>query len=279
MHFPIYCGFIAPDIAQAKPLHGFKTALDLAEKLGGQITVAVGAIRMSVPNLLSSATVEGLIAEENRRSNASAAAAAKAISAMAERSSITVHTQTLNGDFSQLRSGLTCRARIHGLIVAEAGIAGDFLASGLVESYLFESGRPVAVVPEEFAGPIVCERIVIAWDGSAGAARAVWDAMPLLRLAKDIDIVTVTGEKNLKDSIPASELAASLNFLGKRFAVTPLRYDNSSAAGCIKAHAAKTGAGLIVQGAYGRSRWSELVLGGVTREMLRDPSVPVMMSH
>ena len=236
-------------------------------------------MRISVPNLLSSATVEGLVAEENRRSDESAAAAIKTILSLANRGSIAVHTQTLTGDFARLRLALSHRARIHGLIFAEAGLPGDFLASELVEAFLFESARPVIIVPEGYAGLISCERILIAWDGSTGAARAVWDAMPLLRLATQIEIVTVTGEKELRNTVPASELAASLNFLGKQFQITSLPYDQTSAAASIKAHAAEIGAGLIVQGCYGRSRWSELVLGGVTREMLRENTLPVIMSH
>ena len=70
-----------------------------------------------------------------------------------------------------------------------------------------------------------------------------------------------------------------LTFLGKKITVTPLTFDGNTAAGLIKQHAARTSADLVVQGAYGRSRWSELILGGVTREMLRDSALPVLMSH
>jgi nucleotide-binding universal stress UspA family protein len=70
-----------------------------------------------------------------------------------------------------------------------------------------------------------------------------------------------------------------LSFLGKRVTVAVLALDGSTVAGKIKNHAAKSGAGLIVQGAYGRSRWREFILGGVTREMLGDSPLPLLMSH
>ena len=119
----------------------------------------------------------------------------------------------------------------------------------------------------------------MAWDGSAGAARAVWDSLPLLRLAQTIEIVTVIGEKELDDVPAANALAGMLTYLGKKVNVSVLAFDGGTAASLIKQQAAKSGAGLIVQGAYGRSRWRELILGGVTREMLRDCTIPVLMSH
>ena len=123
------------------------------------------------------------------------------------------------------------------------------------------------------------DHVLIAWDGSTSAARAMWDSIPLLRLAKTIEIVTVTGKKELQDVPAANSLAPMLSYLGKKINVTVIAYKGNTVAGLIKEHAAKTGAGLIVQGAYGRSRWNELILGGVTREMLHDNTLPVLLSH
>ena len=149
----------------------------------------------------------------------------------------------------------------------------------MIEPLLFESGRPVIIVPNGFSSEISLDHVLIAWDGSEGAARSVWDAMPLLRQANTLEIVTVVGEKELDEVPAANALAGMLSFLGKKIAVTPLTFDGNTAAGLIKQHAARTSAGLVVQGAYGRSRWSELILGGVTREMLHDCALPVLMSH
>ena len=171
------------------------------------------------------------------------------------------------------------RARIHGLVFAEAGGPSEPLTGALIEPLLFESGRPVIVVPNGFSSEISLSHILIAWDGSEGAARAVWDAIPLLRQANTLEIATVVGEKELDEVPAANALAGMLTFLGKKITVTPLTFDGNTAAGLIKQHAARTSAGLVVQGAYGRSRWSELILGGVTREMLHDCALPVLMSH
>lgn len=279
MLFPIFYGLIAPNNVSAQPLNAVNSAIALAAKLDAQLSIAIGALQITIPNLLSSATVEGLIGNENKHSKDSAAAIRDKIADIARNSGIPVHTETLIGDLGQIKSRFANRARVHGLVYAESGIPGELLGGTLIEPLLFESGRPVLVVPNGYSSPISFDQVLIAWDGSASAARAVWDSIPLLRLAKTIEIVTVTGEKDLHRVPAANTLAPRLSYLGKETRVTVLAFDGGTAASLITEHASKIGAGLIVQGAYGRSRWSELVLGGVTRETLCNSTLPVLMSH
>lgn len=279
MKFPIFYGLIAPDTGAAKPLKAMKTAFSLAARLDGQLSIAIGALQISVRTILSSNTVEGLISDENKRSADSAAAAREQIAGLAQNSGLIVHTEILKGDLGSIARRSANRARVHGLVFAEAGIPGEILGGALIEPLIFESGRPVIVVPNGFSSDILLDHILVAWDGSASAARAVWDSLPLLRLAKTIEIVTITGEKELNEVPAANALAGMLTYLGKKVNVSVLAFDGGTAARLIKQHAAKSGAGLIVHGAYGRSRWTELILGGVTREMLRECTIPVLMSH
>lgn len=279
MLFPIFYGIIAPDIATPKSLGAMKTAIGLAAKLDGQLSVAIGALEISVRNTLSSGIVDRVVAEEGQRSRESAKALSGQIADLARGSGSAVHTEILSGSLGQITGQCAARARIHGLVFAEAGGPSEPLAGALIEPLLFESGRPVIVVPNGFSSEISLSHILIAWDGSEGAARAVWDAIPLLRQANTLEIATVVGEKELDEVPAANALAGMLTFLGKKITVTPLTFDGNTAAGLIKQHAARTSAGLVVQGAYGRSRWSELILGGVTREMLHDCALPVLMSH
>jgi nucleotide-binding universal stress UspA family protein len=279
MQFPIFYGFVAPDIAASKPVGALNTASDLTAKLDGQLSVAIGALRISMPNILVSKTVEDIVASEHRRCVDSAVAAREKANDMGRSSGLTIHTEILRSDFDQFQSQCVCRARVHGLVFAEAGIAGEFHGAALIESLLFKSGRPVLIVPSGYSSEISLQHTLIAWDGSVGAARAVWNAMPLLRLAQTIEIVTVVGEKQLEDVPAGNMLAPMLSFLQKKTNVTTLKHDGGTAASPIKQYAAKTGAGLIIQGAYGRSRWSELILGGATRDMLHDNALPVLMSY
>lgn len=279
MQFPIFHGFIAPDIASVKPMKAMKTVFSLAAKLDAQLSIAIGALLISVRTILSSSTVEGLISDENKRSVDSASAVREQIIELARNSGLIVHTEILKGSLGSIAGRCANRARVHGLVFMEAGIPGELLGGALIEPLIFESGRPVIIVPNGFSAEISLKHVLVAWDGSAGAARAIWDSLPLLRLADAVEIVTITGEKELNDVPAANALAGMLSYLEKKINVTVLPYDGSTAGSLIKQHAVKTGAGLIIQGAYGRSRWSELVLGGVTREMLSDCTIPVLMSH
>ena len=279
MLFPIFYGFIAPDISSAKPLSAMNAAIDLATKLDAQLSIVIGALQISVPNILSSGIVDGLISTENKRSVDSAVAAREQIVDLTRNSGLTIHAEILKGDLNRIKGRCANRARVHGLVFAETGVSGELLGGALIEPLLFESGRPVFIVPNGYSSGIALDHILIAWDGSTSAARAIWDSIPLLRLAKTIEIVTVAGEKELEAVPAASSLAPMLSYLGKMINVTVITYEGNTVAGLIKEHAAKMGNGLIVQGAYGRSRWSELILGGVTREMLHDNTLPVLMSH
>ena len=279
MLFPIFYGLIAPDIGSERPHAALETAAALALRLNAQVSVAIGALQITVPNLLSSATVEGLIANENKRRKDSASAFCEQVNDVSRRSGVTIHAEVIQGDLDKIKRQFAIRARVNGMVFAEAGIPGELLGGALIEPLLFESGRPVLVVPNGYAREISFDHVLIGWDGSTSAARAVWDSIPLLRLAKTIEIVTVTGEKDLSQVPAANTLAPMLSFLGKKVTVSVLALDGGTVARKIKDHAAKTGAGLIVQGAYGRSRWREFVLGGVTREMLGDSPLPLLMSH
>ena len=118
MLFPIFYGLIAPIKVSAKPLSAINSAIALATKLNAQLSIAIGALQITVPNLLSSATVEGLIGNENKHSKDSAAAMRDKIADLARNSGIPVHTETLIGDLSQIKSRFANRARVHGLVYA-----------------------------------------------------------------------------------------------------------------------------------------------------------------
>jgi len=123
--------------------------------------------------------------------------------------------------------------------------------------------------------PAVGSRIVLAWDGSVQAARAVGAALPFLRLAQQVT-VTTAGEADRR--VPAEALLAYL----ARHEVRAQSESFASAAGVGKGlveQAARLRADLLVMGAYGHSRLRELVLGGVTRQVLVDAALPVFMVH
>jgi nucleotide-binding universal stress UspA family protein len=145
-----------------------------------------------------------------------------------------------------------------------------------LESALFESGRPVLIAPP--ASPrSLATNILIAWNRSTEQARATAFAMPLLRLAERITILTVEGATVAGPS--GVELARSLKANGiaaEPITVTPGKI---SAGETILAKAQELGCDLIVKGAYTQSRLRQMIFGGTTRYILANANLPVLMAH
>jgi nucleotide-binding universal stress UspA family protein len=149
----------------------------------------------------------------------------------------------------------------------------------IIEAALFDSGRPVIVVPFVHRGPFKLDRVLVAWDGGRPAARALADALPLLRSAAAANVVVVTTEPVKSDEIPGADVAEMLARHGVSVELQRIGAAGISVADTILNHAAESAADLIVMGAYGRSRLREFILGGMTRAMLTSMTTPVLMSH
>jgi len=151
--------------------------------------------------------------------------------------------------------------------------------AAIAEATLFESGRPIIIVPYIQKAPAKLERVMVCWDGSRAAARAVADAMPLLELAGSIEVVSVTNERGKYDEIEGADMGLHLARHGVKVAVTRITRGNIDVVDALLSHAADSGADFMVMGGYGHSRLREFVLGGVTRGILHSMVVPTLMSH
>ncbi|HEY2134838.1 MAG TPA: universal stress protein [Xanthobacteraceae bacterium] len=149
----------------------------------------------------------------------------------------------------------------------------------IIEGALFESGRPVLVVPYIQTDGLALDRVMVGWDGSRNAARAAADAMPFLRRAKRVDVVTISGEHVKSDELPGADIAHHLARHGLQINLERIVAIGTDVANTMLSYAADADADLIVMGGYGHSRLREFVLGGATRGILAAMTVPVLMSH
>ena len=151
----------------------------------------------------------------------------------------------------------------------------------LPEEVTLASGRPSLVIP--YIGPAATlgQRVTVAWDASREAARAVNDALPILERAQAVGVVTVNpGETPFgHGEQPGADIALHLARHGIKVEVQRIESREIDVANIILSHIADQSSDLLVMGAYGHSRLRELVLGGVTRTILRDMTVPVFMAH
>lgn len=146
----------------------------------------------------------------------------------------------------------------------------------LCEQVLFGSGRSLFLLPDRPAS-LGLERILIAWNGSREATRAVAEAMPLLRKAKQVTIATVDRGDPAHDQ-PGADLARHLDRQDVKVALHNMQ-GGGNAADILLNEARSRDAGLIVMGGYGHSRLREWVLGGVTRDLMARTPIPLLMAH
>lgn len=150
---------------------------------------------------------------------------------------------------------------------------GDDLAADVT----MNSCRPVIAVP--FAGEFktLGRRVLVAWNGSREAARATHDALPFLTQADKVMVLSVNAPG--EEHIPGADISTHLARHGVCVEIHNRVLDDVGVGDAILNAASDYGADLLVIGAYGHSRLRELVLGGVTRHLLRHMTVPVLMSH
>jgi nucleotide-binding universal stress UspA family protein len=157
----------------------------------------------------------------------------------------------------------------------------DSVASAFVEHVVLGSGRPVLVVPHHGSYPAPGERILIAWNGSREAARAISDALPLLEHASHIAMLSINAPaaENGQPGISSREMEVFLRRHGIEIHAETLTASDPEPGNVLLAHAVHQHSDLIVMGAYGHARWREWVLGGTTRFLLQHTTLPVLMSH
>jgi len=165
-------------------------------------------------------------------------------------------------------------------IVGQAEPGTSPIEEVIAESALFGSGRPVIMVPYIQKGPIKLDNVMVCWDGSRPATRAIADAMPLLEKAGCVEVVVVANERGKQDEIAGVDMGQHLARHGLKVEVKRIITGGDiDVADALLSHAADSGVDFIVMGGYGHSRMREFVLGGVTHSILRSMTVPVLMSH
>jgi nucleotide-binding universal stress UspA family protein len=169
-------------------------------------------------------------------------------------------------------------ARLHDLTVAGADQAG-LLSERLVTEYLlFDSGRPVLLVPAGHTAPYAAGPVAVAWDNTASASRALGDAIALLEIAS-ARLLTIQGEKALRTDLEADAICSTMERRGVSATPVSAGLDGRSIAGALQEEAMSGGASLLVMGAFAHSRLRRFVLGSATADLLKHPRLPVLLSH
>jgi nucleotide-binding universal stress UspA family protein len=220
------------------------------------------------------------IAAQERDNVAAAKAATDHFVATSKRADVNAEALTLGASMAGVGEQFGQIARRFDLgIVGQAEPETSGIEEIIAEAALFESGRPVIIVPYIQKAPLKLDRVMLCWDGSRAAARAIADAIPLLERAGDVELMIVSDERGKKDEIEGADMGEHLARHGLKVEIKRTGLGGIDVADVILSRAADASVDFIVMGGYGHSRLREFVLGGVTRTIFRSMTVPVLMAH
>lgn len=252
--------------------------LSLARQAGAHVTVQAASVKLALTSAWGSKFAAGLVSAENQRLQELAEAAARSVQADAAAAGVDCSVETPHLGYPDLLNAFRSQARLHDLTILDAESETVNLDRGLIEALLMDSGRPLLIVPPGQDG-FHARRIILAWDGSARAARAAADALPFLRIAEAVDVVSVTGEKDLSDTVSGAGIARHLDRHGVAATALHVETQDGDVAQALRDTAHRSGADMIVMGGYVHSRLREMMFGGVTQSLLKQSPVPLFMAY
>lgn len=253
-------------------------AINLAREFGAHLTGLYLMPGLTVPPPYIVAEVgPDLMQAQEEAAAARAEEAREAFEAATRGTSLATEWRTAEG--GRARS-IELHGRYCDLIVLGQADPEDpaCVSGGLADKVVLESGRPVLVVPYIGAQRPLDEYAMVAWNRGREAVRAVNDALPLLQKARKVDVLSINPDPS-GENIPSSDICLHLARHGVRAEARHARASDIDVGDMLLSLAADRGVGLLVMGAYGHSRFRELVLGGATKHLLEHMTVPVLMSH
>lgn len=267
----------------ATPERALRSGVALSRRLDGGLTLLT--VQTDIPDLhnpLANALMrfDRLAESEEARSAAAAELQANCGRIAAEAAGAPIETHSLRVQPHEETERVAQAARTRDLCLLPLGAAVP-AARGLAEAVLFGSGRPIVVYPEdlEIAPAATFGAVAIAWDGSARAARAVADALPILRRSREVRVFVAVDEKPQATAGLAHELSRHLAKhdvpVGLDERPARARPIGQALAEYVEAEKIE----LLVMGGFGHARLREFILGGATEATLKAPPCPVLMSH
>lgn len=204
---------------------------------------------------------------------------AKLVLSAAKATDVLCEMVAADSEFQSLRACVISSAQVRDVLILDAYGPLQPPRKDLVDSALFGSGRPLVLVPQG-AGEFAADRIVIAWDATRSAVRAVHDALPLLVRARDVRVVSVVDDKTISTPNTGNALCRYLLQWNIASTFEPINREKLAVGTALLAYARQADANLLVMGGFAHGFERELMLGSATRDVYRaNPEIPVLLSH
>ena len=255
-------------------------AVSVAETFGSHLLGIAFCYEPVIPGTIMGGVPPEIIESQRAESTKKARTAIARFEQAAKRAGISAETRTITASISGAADEIGRIGRRFDLVIVGQPHRDDSLPDEVIdEGVLFESGRPVIFVPFIQKGGMKVDRIMVCWDGSRAAARAIANSMPFLRKAKQVEVVIISDKPGRRDEVPGADLGQHLARHGLKVDVKRITSPDIDVPSTMLSYAADSSADMIVMGGYGHSRLREFVLGGATRGLLEAMTVPVLMSH
>ncbi len=236
-------------------------AISLAKAHGARLTSFTGAVNVTTPGRQTDAV-----------------AVATSLRNAAEAADVNCNLVTEHSHAMGVHEVVAEHARLHDLSVTGCSAEG-LLSEKIVAEYLmFESGRPLIVVPETHIAAYKAGPITVAWDNTAAAARALGDAIALFD-PEQVDFLTIEGEKALPADLDPQSLVQTTERRSVKALHRTAQLAGRSIAVALQQEAGSGSDGLLAMGAYGHSRLRRFVLGSATTDILKNNLMPTLLSH
>jgi nucleotide-binding universal stress UspA family protein len=255
-------------------------AISIAETFSAHVLGVAFSYEPVIPGSVMGGIPPEFIESQRSESDKAAKDAVARFQKAAERAGVSAETRILSASVAGAADQIGRLARRFDLaVVGQPGREKSVPDEVVDEGVLFESGRPVIFAPFIQTTGLKLGRVLVCWDGSRAASRAIGDAMPFLQKAKQVEIIIVGGKPPKSDEVSGADLGQHLARHGIKVDVKRITSPDIDVPSTILSYAADSSADMLVMGGYGHSRLREFVLGGVTRSMLESMTVPTLMSH
>lgn len=264
--------------------HRIRTAISLATKHDAHILGVALKIKSTIAEYIGEALPSGFQEAQRQAVEESARKALDRFEKAAKEAGVSFETTTIERSAAKAPAALAFYARhsdISILAQTDYDKGGAGFNTTLYEAVLFESGRPIYLVPYVGKKNQPVKTAVVAWDGGAKSARAVNDAIPLLQDREETIILVINPDdrEGAHGQKPGEDIAAHLSRYGIKSRVERSTIRDIDIDKAILNFLAESGADLLVMGAYGHSRLREKAFGGVTQNILKEMTAPVLMSN
>ncbi len=268
----------ASTAGEARAAYAVKLALRHGAHLIGVFVVPMGWDgNPSESFVRGQAAIRQLIERHSAGEAATTNAASRSFSAVSAREEISFEFRLLR--HGEANEGAALNALHSDLVIVGGHPMGGLPRESSAEALLLATGVPFLILPEHWTGG-AAEHVVVAWNASREARRAITDALAILVSALSVTILVVDPQNNSRHGEePGADVALYLSRHGAKVAVERVLSNGEPVADVILGFAKRNKSDLIVVGAYSHSRTAEMIFGGVTRGLLRDTPVPLLIAH